>query len=58
MVSFFYSTDKLRFAPAAAPFAVSKGGWVGVQVGLFSVGARAAGQGSWLDVDYFRVGAR
>jgi hypothetical protein len=52
---FSYSLDNARFVPAGEPFTVSKGQWVGAQVGLFSVGARASG--SSLDVDYFRVTA-
>jgi len=51
---FAYSTDNARFIEVGAPFTVSKGRWVGAQVGLFSVGDRP-GPGSSLDVDYFRV---
>ena len=53
LASFSYSTDNVTFVPVGSPFAVSKGRWVGAQVGLFSVGAEA----SSLDVDYFRVTA-
>lgn len=51
LASFSYSTDNATFVPVGSPFAVSKGRWVGAQVGLFSVGPGA----STLDVDYFRV---
>ena len=53
LASFSYSADNVTFVPVGRPFAVSKGRWVGAQVGLFSVGAT----GSSLDVDYFRVTA-
>jgi beta-xylosidase len=53
---FSYSLDNLIFTPAGEPLEISKGRWVGAQVGLFSVAAGATG--SSLDVDYFRVGAR
>lgn len=55
LASFSYSTDNVTFVPVGRPFAVSKGRWVGAQVGLFSVGATASA--SSLDVDYFRVTA-
>lgn len=58
VASFSYSTDNLRFIPAGAPIAVSKGRWVGAQVGLFSVGDKAGTPASSLDVDYFRVTAK
>jgi hypothetical protein len=53
LASLSYSTDNVTFVPVGPPFPVSKGRWVGAQVGLFSVGAI----GSSLDVDYFRVTA-
>jgi beta-xylosidase len=52
---FAYSTDNVSFTPVGEPFTVSKGRWVGAQVGLFSVGDKAGA--SSLDVDYFRVTA-
>jgi beta-xylosidase len=55
VASFSYSTDNVTFIVAGAPLAVSKGRWVGAQVGLFSVGDKAAM--SSMDVDYFRVTA-
>jgi len=61
---FSYSLDNASFIPVGQPFTVSKGRWVGAQVGLFSVGGGAnagAGTGagsSSLDVDYFRVSAQ
>jgi beta-xylosidase len=58
LASFSYSTDNVNFVAAGQPFAVSKGRWVGAQVGLFSVGATAATVPSSLDVDYFRVTAK
>lgn len=54
---FSYSLDNASFIPVGAPFKVSKGRWVGAQVGLFSVGDRAGARPSHLDVDYFRVTA-
>jgi beta-xylosidase len=54
---FAYSTDNVKFTPVGEPFTVSKGRWVGAQVGLFSVGAKASTTPSNLDVDYFRVTA-
>lgn len=53
-VNFSYSIDGKQFKPAGPPFPVTRGTWVGAQVGLFSVGQRA---GSWLDVDYFHLTA-
>jgi beta-xylosidase len=54
---FSYSTDNTSFVPVGGPFTVSKGRWVGAQVGLFSVGDRAGAKPSSLDVDYVRVTA-
>jgi hypothetical protein len=54
---FSYSTDNTNFVPVGEPFTVSKGRWVGAQVGLFSVGAKAGTKPSSLDVDYFRITA-
>jgi hypothetical protein len=54
---FSYSTDNAAFIPVGAPFTVSKGRWVGAQVGLFSVGNTTGDTASSLDVDYFRVTA-
>jgi beta-xylosidase len=56
VASFSYSTDNVKFTPAGQPLSVSKGRWVGAQIGLFSVGDKAAPASS-LDVDYFRVTA-
>lgn len=53
-VSFSYSIDGKTFKPAGGPFPVTRGTWVGAQVGLFSVGRQA---GSWLDVDDFHLTA-
>jgi beta-xylosidase len=50
---FAYSVDKVHFTAVGAPFAASKGRWVGAQIGLFSVGTQASA--SYLDVDYFRI---
>jgi beta-xylosidase len=68
MASFAYSTDNATFQTVGQPFKVSKGRWVGAQIGLFSVGAGAAAgaattanagtKASSLDVDYFRVTAQ
>jgi len=49
---FSYSLDNASFTPVGEPFTVSKGRWVGAQVGLYNVG------GAHLDVDYFRVTAK
>jgi beta-xylosidase len=54
---FSYSLDGASFVPAGQPFTVSKGRWVGAQVGLFSVGDKAGARPSSLDADYFRVSA-
>ena len=51
--SFFYSTDGKRYSPAGAAFTLTRGRWVGAQMGLFSVGSKA-GSGH-ADIDYFRV---
>jgi beta-xylosidase len=57
LASFSYSTDNVNFVAAGRPFAVSKGSWVGAQVGLFSVGSGKppGATSSSLDIDYFRV---
>lgn len=60
VASFSYSTDNVKFTAAGQPLSVSKGRWVGAQIGLFSVGDKAPAPGamaSSLDVDYFRVTA-
>ena len=57
LASFAWSADNVTFAPAGQPLAISKGRWVGAQVGLFAVGERSAARPSSLDVDYFRVTA-
>lgn len=57
LATFSYSTDNAVFTPVAPPYQISKGGWVGAQVGLFSVGERAGKPASHLDVDYFRMRA-
>ncbi|MFT7772171.1 glycoside hydrolase 43 family protein [Roseateles sp.] len=36
--NFSYSTDGKTFVRAGSPFPVTRGGWVGAQVGLFAVG--------------------
>jgi hypothetical protein len=58
-VGFSYSLDGREFKPAGDPFPVTRGTWVGAQVGLFSVGsrARAEPQKSFLEADYFNVTA-
>jgi beta-xylosidase len=56
-VGFSYSLDGREFKPAGAPFPVTRGTWVGAQVGLFSVGSRARTQASYLEADYFNVTA-
>ncbi|MCS0599077.1 glycoside hydrolase family 43 protein [Massilia agri] len=52
---FFYSVDGKHFTPAGAPFAATKGHWVGAQMGLYSASDAARPSGGWLDADYFRV---
>lgn len=52
---FLYSVDGTTFTPAGAPFAATKGHWVGAQMGLYSASAAATASGAFLDVDYFRV---
>jgi beta-xylosidase len=56
-VGFSYSLDGRTFKPAGDAFPVTRGTWVGAQVGLFSVGARARTQPSFLEADYFNVTA-
>jgi beta-xylosidase len=56
-VNFSYSVDGHAFKPAGDAFPVTRGTWVGAQVGLFSVGARARTQPSYLEADYFNVTA-
>jgi beta-xylosidase len=51
-VNFAYSVDGKAFKPAGQPFPMTRGTWVGAQVGLFSVGRQA---GSWLDVTDFKL---
>ena len=55
--SFAYSVDNVRFVPAGQPLAISKGRWVGAQIGLFAVGEKVGAKPSSVDVDYFRVTA-
>ena len=52
---FFYSVDGKEFKPASAPFAATKGHWVGAQMGLYAASDAARASGAWLDADYFRV---
>lgn len=54
---FSYSLDGRTFKPAGDAFPVTRGTWVGAQVGLFSVGSRARAQHSFLEADYFNVTA-
>ena len=56
-VNFAYSLDGREFKPAGDAFPVTRGTWVGAQVGLFSVGAQARTQPSYLEADYFNVTA-
>jgi beta-xylosidase len=56
-VGFSYSLDGREFTPAGDAFPVTRGTWVGAQVGLFSVGSRARTQPSYLDADDFIVTA-
>jgi beta-xylosidase len=56
--SFSYSLDNVSFVQAGQPLAISKGRWVGAQMGLFAVGERSGAKPSSLDVDYFRVTAQ
>jgi beta-xylosidase len=56
-VGFSYSLDGRTFKPAGDAFPVTRGTWVGAQVGLFSVGSRARVQPSFLEADYFNVTA-
>lgn len=53
-VNFAYSVDGKSFKPAGSPFPVTRGTWVGAQVGLFSAGRQP---GSWLDVENFELTA-
>jgi len=58
-VGFSYSLDGREFKPAGDAFPVTRGTWVGAQIGLFSVGsqARAQPRESFLEADYFNVTA-
>jgi beta-xylosidase len=58
-VGFSYSLDGREFKPAGDAFPVTRGTWVGAQIGLFSVGsqARTQAQESFLEADYFNVTA-
>lgn len=53
-VNFAYSVDGHAFHRAGSPFPVTRGGWVGAQVGLFALGESP---GSWLDVENFVLSA-
>jgi beta-xylosidase len=53
-VNFAYSVDHKTFIKAGPAFPVTRGGWVGAQVGLFAVGEK---RGSWLDVRSFELTA-
>lgn len=52
---FLYSVDGKAFIPAGAPFAATKGHWVGAQMGLYSASDAGQASGAYLDADYFRV---
>jgi beta-xylosidase len=52
--NFSYSVDGTTFVRAGSPFPVTRGGWVGAQIGLFAVGEVS---GSWLDVKGFELTA-
>jgi len=54
---FWYSLDSVSFVAAGQPLEISKGRWVGAQMGLFSIGEQPGASASSLDVDYFRVRA-
>lgn len=54
-VGFSYSLDGRVFKPAGDAFPVTRGTWVGAQVGLFSVGTQARARASYLEADYFNV---
>lgn len=54
-VNFAYSLDNKEFKPAGAQFPVTRGTWVGAQIGLFSVGNQARTQHSFLEADYLRL---
>jgi len=53
-VNWSYSVDHKAFVRAGSPFPVTRGGWVGAQIGLFAVGEQG---GSWLDVHGFELTA-
>lgn len=55
LAQFQYRTDNGAFVNAGAPFAATKGHWVGAQMGLYSAGSTGTASGASLDVDYFRV---
>jgi beta-xylosidase len=55
IAKFKYTVDGKRFVDAGAPFAATKGHWVGAQVGLYSASDAVQPSGAFLDVDYFRV---
>ncbi|MCS0659091.1 glycoside hydrolase family 43 protein [Massilia terrae] len=55
LASFSYSADNANFTSVGQPLAISKGRWVGAQIGVFTVGEQAGAKPSSLDVDYFRV---
>jgi len=58
-VGFSYSLDGRTFKPAGDAFPVTRGTWVGAQVGLFSVGtqAHARVRDAYLEADYVNVTA-
>lgn len=53
-VNFAYSIDHKTFVRAGSAFPVTRGTWVGAQIGLFAVGEQS---GSWLDVQGFDLTA-
>ncbi|MRW89747.1 family 43 glycosylhydrolase [Duganella sp. FT80W] len=53
-VNFSYSVDGQTFKPVGSPFPVTRGTWVGAQIGLFGAGRQP---GSWLDVQHFDLTA-
>ena len=53
--TFSYSEDGEKFIPIGQPFLPKPDKWIGAKLGLFCLGAPGTRNGSYADVDWFRI---